>query len=225
MDYKSIKKSVMDAAQSVGDVIVDAARKPVDMWNDAGKGTKIGVVAAASGLAIISAPFIVAAAGGMSIVSALAVLGGGTLAAGGFGVAGGIIVTAGGASLAAAIGGVITNKFADDPELVALKNNYAALEDRVRTQFAVMEKISKGEFGAKASGAMDEEMKASLKANCKHAYETYAKASEKVATLMKDLEKSGKYDSKELRKISALIEVADDEIRSVGDQLKDCEII
>ena len=42
---------------------------------------------------------------------------------------------------------------------------------------------------------------------------------------MKDLEKSGKYDSKELRKISALIEVADDEIRSVGDQLKDCEII
>ena len=193
MDYKSIKKSVMDAAQSVGDVIADAARKPVDIWNDANTGTKIGAAAAAGGLAIISAPLL-----GASFL---------------------------GASLAAAIGGVINNKFADDPELVALKNNYAALEDRVRTQFAVMEKISKGEFGAKASGAMDEEMKASLKANCKHAYETYAKASEKVATLMKDLEKSGKYDSKELRKISALIEVADDEIRSVGDQLKDCEII
>ena len=44
-----------------------------------------------------------------------------------------------------------------------------------------------------------------------------------VAALMKELEKSEKYDPKELSKISALIEIAGDEIRSVGDQLNDCQ--
>ena len=225
MDYDTIKKSITNAAQSVGDAIVDAAKKPVDMWNDAGKGTKIGVVAAAGGLTIISAPFIVAAAGGMSIVSALAVLGGGALSAGGFGVAGGIIVTAGGATIAATVGGVITNKFADDPELIALKNNYAALEERVKVQFAVMDKITKGEFSIKGSGSISEETKASIRANCKHAYESYGKATEKVVALMKKLEKSGKYDSKELRKITALVEVADDELQSVSTELKNYKLI
>ena len=204
-----IKQTLTDAMESVS-----------DKWSNLGKGTKIAIAAVGGGVAMISAPFIVAAASGVSIISALAILGGGAIAAGGFGVAGGIIVTAGGATLAATIAGVITNKFADDPELIALKNQYAALEDRVKAQFAVMEKITKEAFEGTPLAGVSRERQLSIKTNCKHAYESYVKAADKVAELTKKLEESGKYDSAEVRKITAQIEIASDELNEVADTLR-----
>ena len=206
----------MDIKQTLTDTMDSIS----DKWSNLGKGTKIAIAAVGSGAAIISAPFIVAAASGVSIISALAILGGGAIAAGGFGVAGGIIVTAGGATLAATIAGVVTNKFADDPELVALKNQYAALEDRVKVQFAVMEKITKEAFEGTPLASVSREQQLFIKANCKHAYESYVKAADKVAGLTKKLEESGTYDSAEVRKITAQIEIASDELGEVAETLR-----
>ena len=218
MDIQSVTKAVK---KNIGEA-VDAVS---DKWSNMGKGTKIAMATVAGGVTIITAPFIVAAASGVSIVSALAILGGGAIAAGGFGVAGGIIVTAGGATLAATIAGVVTSKFADDPELIALKNQYAALEDRVKVQFAVMDKITKEAFEGTPLAGVSREQQLALKTNCKHAYESYVKAADKVAELSKKLEKSGKYDSAEVRKITAQIEIASDEMSEVAETLRSYGLI
>lgn len=213
MDIQNVTDKIK---KNIGDAIDAVSEK----WSNTGKGTKIAMAAVAGGAVAITAPFIVAAASGVSIISALAILGGGAIAAGGFGVAGGIIVTAGGATLAATIAGVVTNKFADDPELIALKNQYAALEDRVKAQFAVMEKITKEAFDGTPLAVVSREQQLALKTNCKHAYESYVKAADKVAALTKKLEESGSYDSADVRKITAQIEIANDEMNEVAENLR-----
>ena len=195
----------------------------VKKWSNLDKGTKVAAAVVAGGVTVIAAPFVVSAATGASIVSALAILGGGALAAGGFGVMGGIIVTAGGATIAGAIAGVVTSKFADDPELIAMSKQYAALEKRVKVQFAVMERIMNKDFSA---GSMTENDRAALSSKCKHAYASYEKAAEAAAGLLKKLEKgSGKYKSKDVHKAQAMIDVALDELKEVGGQLRSYGLI
>lgn len=223
VNFESIKDSVCDAASKIGDNVVDAKDAVVKKWNNLDKGTKVGAAVVAGGAVAITVPFLVAAGAGVSIVSALAILGGGTLAAGGFGVMGGIIVTAGGATIAGAIAGVVTSKFADDPELVAMSKQYAALEKRVKVQFAAMERIMKKDFRA---GSMSDDERVMLRTNCKHAYACYGRAAEKAAGLLKKLEKgSGKYNSEDVRKTLAMIEVASDELKEVRGQLRDYGLI
>ena len=195
----------------------------VKKWSKLDKGTKVAVAVVAGGAAVITAPFLISAGAGVSIVSALAILGGGTLAAGGFGVAGGIIVTAGGATIAGTIAGIVTSKFADDPELVAMSKQYAALEKRVKVQFAAMERIMKKDFSA---DNMTDDDRGALRERCKHAYASYGKAAEAAAGLLKKLEKgSGKYKSKDVRSALAMIEVASDELKEVRGQLRDYGLI
>ena len=186
MKYEEIKTSVVNAAQNVGSVISDAAKKSVNMWNEASIGAKIGMVACASGLSLVSIPY---------------------------------------AFAAVAVSKEIADKFANDPELIALKNNYAALEERVKVQFAVMDKITNGEFTEDGTNAMTEKEKRLVLKNYNSAYKSYINVSEKVTSLVNELEKSGKYDVKKLHRIISLIGEADNKLQSVSAELKNYELI
>ena len=179
-------------------------------WTSMSKWKKVGTVAVASGAVVVAAPFVVAAASGCSIVSALAILGGGALSAGGFGVAGGIVVTAGGAAISAALGGVVTSKFASDPELVALKDNFAKMEKRVATLTVAVERILRNNTESKAR--QDE-----LKQRWDLAYKRYTKLAGEANDLTNRLNKSGKYEGAEVRKMLA-------EIQLVGELLDDVNV-
>ena len=109
-----------------------------DRWRKASKAGKVGLIGAVSGGAIVAIPLVIAA-GPASIVTALAMLGWGSLAAGGFGVAGGIIVTGGGAALSAALAAAIASKLIKDPELVELQQNFKEIEILV-AKIQLMEK-------------------------------------------------------------------------------------
>lgn len=115
-----------------------------EKWKKSSKAGRVGLIAAVAGGSIILVPFIIAA-GPLSIVSALAVLGFGTLAAGGLGVAGGIIVTAGGASLSAALAAAIAAKVIKDPDFIELKKNMDEIQELV-IKIQLMSKENLGKY-------------------------------------------------------------------------------
>ncbi len=133
------KKTMEEIVAKTWIHLKDMPNSAHDLWDNMDKSEKVAVAALMAGGAVVSVPFLIAA-GPLSIVSALALLGGGTITAGGFGVAGGIIVTAAGATLSAALGGYVANKTIEDPDVAKLISAYAELETVIKQNFTIMEK-------------------------------------------------------------------------------------
>lgn len=178
-------------------------------WTSMSKWKKVVVVAGAGGVVVVLAPFAVAAASGCSIVSALATIGGGAVAAGGLGVKGGIVLVAGGAAAAAAGGGAVASKFASDPELVALKDNFAKMEKRVATLTVAVERILKDNTESKVR---QDEINQRWSLACKR----YAKLADEANDFKIRLTKSGKYKGAEVRRMLAEIQLVGELLDNVN---------